>query len=66
MTTGNTASQAERLDGAMWKLDGIIYMLNALAQERTEATNALRNLAKQADEVFVAIESVANELSAEG
>ena len=65
MTATSAADQAKRLDDAMWKLDGITYMLNALAEERTEATNALRNLARQADEVFVVIEGVAKELCAE-
>lgn len=63
MNTNDKATQSKRLQDAAWSIEGVMYVMDALADERTEATHALRNQARELDRAFSVIYEIAEELA---
>ena len=60
--TNDIPHMAEELRSILDDLNGVIYILNAMAEERTEATNALRNQAREIDSIFAQLDLIADAL----
>ena len=60
--TNDIPYMAEELRSIMDDLNGITYILNAMAEEETEATNALRNQAREIDSIFAQLDLIADAL----
>ena len=59
-----TQEHVSTLHEVMRELEGIIYVLDALADMRTEACHTLRNQARELDRVFIELEEIAETLEA--
>ena len=58
----DTATLSQRLFVATWQLEGCVYTLNLLANERTEATHAIRNQMEILERVFSVMFEIAESL----
>ena len=60
--TNDIPHMVEELRSIMDDLAGIAYVLNAMAEEGTEATSALRNQAREIDQAFAQLDLIADAL----
>ena len=61
----NEKKRSERLLAALWKVEGVTYVLRLLAAERVEESNALENQAAVLDNAFMELVTLAEEMEAE-
>ena len=62
--TNDIPHMAEELRSIMDDLNGVIYILNAMAEEGTGATHALRNQERELDGIFATLDKIADALEA--
>ena len=54
--------QAKHIDLVQQDMQGIVYVLDAIADQRIEASGALRGIARQLDNLYMELEGIADEL----
>ncbi len=60
--TNDIPHMAEELRSTMSDLEGVIYVLRVLAEQRPESVNALNNQVRELDDIFVRLDSMADAL----